>query len=217
MREHLYGTAKSCDHWHDDAGFLTHHIGTWQFEKSLRLVDPSTTSHYWDYTRRTRGRELVGKQHFWGRVVRSCNPSDPDHIVNVGRWAYTPVMKDARSFSNITIVRPTAVALEHESNAVPHALRASWAAGDKNRDFLRALACICAVRIHDVGGYSPRLNGGLHGPVHLMTGGQWNTQIHDMALRLQRKFPRLFPAHVKGTVAAGSYSNTFLLLGRHEG
>ena len=44
LRMHLYGAAdKECDHWHDDAGFLTHHVGiTWMFENSLRLIDPTT-------------------------------------------------------------------------------------------------------------------------------------------------------------------------------
>lgn len=28
VREHLYGAAdRACDHWHDDAGFLNHHVG----------------------------------------------------------------------------------------------------------------------------------------------------------------------------------------------
>ena len=50
VRQHLYGAAdKACDHWHDDAGILTHHIGiTWEMEESLRLIDPSTAAHYWD-------------------------------------------------------------------------------------------------------------------------------------------------------------------------
>ena len=50
---HLYGAAdKACDHWHDDAGIVNHHVAiTWQFEQSLRMIDPRTASHYWDYTR----------------------------------------------------------------------------------------------------------------------------------------------------------------------
>ena len=53
VREHLYGAAdKECDHWHDDAGILTHHIGiTWEMEQSLRKIEPRTAAHYWDYTR----------------------------------------------------------------------------------------------------------------------------------------------------------------------
>ena len=53
LREHLYGAAgKECDHWHDDAGIVTHHVGvTWAFENSLRMINPATAAHYWDYTR----------------------------------------------------------------------------------------------------------------------------------------------------------------------
>ena len=46
MREHLYGGAdKVCDHWHDDAGILNHHIGvTWTMEQSLRMINPKTAA-----------------------------------------------------------------------------------------------------------------------------------------------------------------------------
>ena len=52
LRQHLYGAAdKACDHWHDAAGILTHHVGiTWEFENSMRLIDETTAAHYWDYT-----------------------------------------------------------------------------------------------------------------------------------------------------------------------
>ena len=52
VREHLYGAADaSCDHWHDDAGMLHHHVGiTWQLEQSLAAIDGGLAAHYWDYT-----------------------------------------------------------------------------------------------------------------------------------------------------------------------
>jgi hypothetical protein len=52
VREHIEGAADiMCDHWHDDAGVMNHHIAvTWQMEQSLRMIDPSTAAHYWDYT-----------------------------------------------------------------------------------------------------------------------------------------------------------------------
>ena len=52
VREHLYGAAdRACDHWHDGAGFVNHHVGiTWQFEESLAAVDATLAAHYWDYT-----------------------------------------------------------------------------------------------------------------------------------------------------------------------
>ena len=52
VREHLEGAAdRSCDHWHDDAGFLTHHVAfTLELEQSLQSVDPTVAVPYWDYT-----------------------------------------------------------------------------------------------------------------------------------------------------------------------
>jgi len=39
-----------CDHWHDGAGFLTHHTAfTLLVEKSLQSIDPSLSLPYWDY------------------------------------------------------------------------------------------------------------------------------------------------------------------------
>ena len=52
VREHLYGAADiECDHWHDDAGILTHHMAfTLELEQSLQSVDASVSVPYWDYT-----------------------------------------------------------------------------------------------------------------------------------------------------------------------
>jgi hypothetical protein len=50
--EHLAGGGTSdCDHWHDGAGVLTHHIGsTLQFEQALQSIDKSLSLPYWEYT-----------------------------------------------------------------------------------------------------------------------------------------------------------------------
>lgn len=52
VQMHLDGAGvKDCDHWHDDAGIMTHHIGyTLQFEQALQVVDPSIAIPYWEYT-----------------------------------------------------------------------------------------------------------------------------------------------------------------------
>ncbi|KAK7239613.1 hypothetical protein SO694_00028267 [Aureococcus anophagefferens] len=49
---HLEGAAdKACDHWHDDAGFVVHHIAfTLLMEQSLQAIDETITVPYWDYT-----------------------------------------------------------------------------------------------------------------------------------------------------------------------
>ena len=52
IRMHLYGAAqRECDHWHDDAGITTHHIGfTLLFEQALQVVDAAVAIPYWEYT-----------------------------------------------------------------------------------------------------------------------------------------------------------------------
>lgn len=53
VRQHLYGSGeRDCDHWHDDAGIMTHHIGfTLKLELALQSVDPAVTIPYWEYTK----------------------------------------------------------------------------------------------------------------------------------------------------------------------
>lgn len=42
---------RECDHLHDGMGFLTgHNAVTMEFEQNLRLIDPSVSIPYWDYT-----------------------------------------------------------------------------------------------------------------------------------------------------------------------
>lgn len=49
---HLEGSAaKDCDHWHDGAGLMTHHMSfTLELEQALQVVEPSVTVPYWEYT-----------------------------------------------------------------------------------------------------------------------------------------------------------------------
>jgi len=49
LKEHLTGAGqKDCDHWHDDAGIMTHHVGyTLEVEQSMQLVNPSVAMPYW--------------------------------------------------------------------------------------------------------------------------------------------------------------------------
>jgi hypothetical protein len=181
LREHLYGAAqKECDHWHDDAGFLNHHIGiTWQFEKSLRMINPTTASHYWDYTREaSEGVNWWESNIFGDDWFGPCNPKDPHHVVNVGRFAYTPVMREARSFSNIT--NPYGLLRSPwNTNPTPYLMRYSRTMGkfgDGNTAF--PTCAIFATTLSSDITLSTLLqvgNGRLHGPVHIMIGGFWNT------------------------------------------
>ena len=73
---------KECDHWHDDAGVMTHHVAfTLEMEQSLQTIDASVTIPYWDYTQdayvgwggfqREGGRGGGGRGGGWRGL---CNP-----------------------------------------------------------------------------------------------------------------------------------------------
>jgi hypothetical protein len=91
VREHLYGAAdKACDHWHDDAGIMNHHIGiTWQLEQSMQTVDSSVAAHYWDYTIDAAGEspfliDRAGSPRWW---PVPCSPRLPTHKLSSQRGA----------------------------------------------------------------------------------------------------------------------------------
>lgn len=180
IREHLYGAAsKMCDHWHDDAGFANHHIGiTWQFEQAIQAVDPTVAAHYWDYT-------IDAAQHdstqFAGSIIFSedwfgiSSPSNPSHIVDHGRFAYLAVQSSARDFSDIT--NPYGLLRSPwNTNPTPFLLRFDHVLGQLHdaymlttcHDFAHALQSESSMAA-----FVSKLNGKLHGPIHIMIGGHW--------------------------------------------
>ena len=110
LEKHLRGAgARECDHWHDDAGVVTHHVAfTLEFEQALQAVDPAVTMPYWDVTRDamrqstdgTLWRESEIFQDDWfgrsaGNDLLKAGGGNGDldqtstHVISKGRWAYT--------------------------------------------------------------------------------------------------------------------------------
>ena len=180
VRLHLKGAADpECDHWHDDAGIMNHHIGiTWLMEKSLQLIEPSTAAHYWDYTRDSEDK-WTHANVFNDEWFGSNSPADESHAINKGRFAYTKVMTDARDFSDIT--NPYGLMRSPwNTNPIPYVMRSNrtmGAFGDNQHaypsctDFASSLNNSLASILKD-------LNGKLHGPIHIMLGGHWDF-LHD--------------------------------------
>uniref|UniRef100_A0A7S2SA39 Tyrosinase copper-binding domain-containing protein n=1 Tax=Rhizochromulina marina TaxID=1034831 RepID=A0A7S2SA39_9STRA len=178
LQIHLYGAAdKACDHWHDDAGMVNHHVGiTWKFEQSLRMIDPTTASHYWDYT-----REVANGVAWWETSIfqddyfGSNSPDNEDHIVTEGRWGYLPIMANAREFS--TIVNPYGLLRSPwNTNPVPYLMRSNETVGiyaDGYQNFATCKDFAEAIDDHSFSDLMNALNGELHGPVHIMIGGHW--------------------------------------------
>jgi len=60
LHKHLNGAGRTdCDHWHDGAGIVTHHMAfTLEAEQALQAIDPTLSMPYWEYSR-VRGSVFV--------------------------------------------------------------------------------------------------------------------------------------------------------------
>ena len=176
VAEHLRGAAaKECDHWHDDAGIMTHHVAfTLEMEQSLQSVNPSTTIPYWDYTiDEYELAEWVDSPIFADDWFGEASPSDQNHIVTKGRWGYTSVTTGALETSPRNpygLLRAP-----WNTNPVPYVLRHRYVLGEKDGGwkFPGCSAFAMAWNATGLSSYLVNLNGFLHGPVHVMIGGQW--------------------------------------------
>ena len=143
---------------------------------------PPPRSHYWDYTvdalaNATYAQSVIFDEEWFG----SAQPTDDRHVVSTGRWAYTPVLSDARAFSNVT--NPYGLLRSPwNTNPTPYLTRAGTVIGVETADYVLP-SCTDfrsyvnksgtpngLIRIADV---VSALNGALHGPVHIMIGGHW--------------------------------------------
>ncbi|KAJ8604299.1 hypothetical protein CTAYLR_002527 [Chrysophaeum taylorii] len=186
VRKHLYGAASAeCDHWHDNAGLMTHHMAfTLELEQALQAIDARVAMPYWEYS---LDAELYGlawqdsivfDDAWFGEV----SPAGPLHAVANGRWAYTPVLRNARGYSNITnqwgLLRSP-----WNQNPIPFVTRHDKILGNGEfqptfpgcADFDEAMSTTSLADI------VPYLNGITHGPVHLMIGGQWHQNASAIA------------------------------------
>ena len=182
VREHLYGAAdRSCDHWHDGAGFVNHHVGiTWQFENALAAVDATLAAHYWDYT-----IDAAALMNHWpqSHIFRdawfgSASPGNDEHVVDAGRFAYARVLQGT-NYSGVT--NPYGLLRSPwNTNKVPFLGRSGYVVGQQAggykslpncADFADTLATAAAGG--GLGEIQSAINGFLHGPVHIMIGGLW--------------------------------------------
>lgn len=183
VRQHLYGAASiECDHWHDGAGIVNHHVGiTWEMENSLRMIDNSTAAHYWDYT-----MEFARQQPWYESAVFKSDwfgdnsPGNENHVVSEGKFRYTPVMEDARAFSSIT--NPYGLLRSPwNTNPMPYLMRHNKTVGGVAYQHFPTCGQFAAYLSSGSVTFSKiasALNGELHGPVHIMIGGHWGFEDH---------------------------------------
>ena len=200
VAEHLQGAAsRECDHWHDDAGILTHHMAfTLELEQSLQAIDASVAVPYWDYTHDAYylGDNFRASRIFDDDWFGAASPGEQDHAISAGRWGYTRIARVAANDGGDEV----AARLTYDSSASsefgsarvisnPYGLlRSPWncqstpfltryhaVLGVENGGF-SVPACDAfkeAFEHNELGYMLSELNGLLHGPVHIMIGGQW--------------------------------------------
>ena len=179
VRKHLYGAASAeCDHWHDDAGLMTHHMAfTLELEQSLQAINGRISVPYWEYSLDAYilGDNWQDSQIFNESWFGATSPGGKMKTVTEGRWAYTPVKSMARSYSNITnqwgLLRSP-----WNQNPVPYVTRHDKILGDGNYQptFPSCDNFNSAFDQTSLADINPYLNGLTHGPVHLMIGGEWH-------------------------------------------
>ncbi|CAM9359341.1 unnamed protein product [Phaeothamnion confervicola] len=92
--QHLDGAGRlECDHWHDDAGIVTHHVAfTLELEQVLQLLDPSVAVPYWEYTLdATLYSRLADSPVFADDWLGQMAPTNDLKTPAKGRWAFTRI------------------------------------------------------------------------------------------------------------------------------
>lgn len=96
VEKHLVGSAAiECDHWHDGAGVVPHHVAmTLEMEQAMQSVDPATSLGYWDVTLDSARQDATGRPWSTSEIFSDdwfgpASPDNADHVLATGRWAYT--------------------------------------------------------------------------------------------------------------------------------
>jgi hypothetical protein len=187
VREHLLGAAdKQCDHWHDDAGILTHHMGfTLEAEQSLQAINVNVSIPYWDYTLDALmyANDWTLSPIFDDAWFGMASPESVDHVVTHGRWAYLQVEKlstanaaqSSRTHNPYNLLRSP-----WNTNPTPYVTRYRYVDGlmDGGWALPNCMQFQQAAKLDWIGDIFSVLNGELHGPIHVMIGGQWAFDTH---------------------------------------
>ncbi|CAN0073283.1 unnamed protein product [Ascophyllum nodosum] len=177
VQMHLDGAGREeCDHWHDDAGIMTHHAGfTLLFEQGLQVVNPAVSVPYWSYTiESASGYDTYGESEiFSDDWFGDASPSNALHTVDRGRFAYLPVLKNAADYGYIHNAYGL-LRTPWNLDFTPFVTRHNATNGQAKTDMVTCdlySTSFESVTLREINNY---LNGGTHGPVHIILGGEWD-------------------------------------------
>lgn len=188
VKKHLHGAAAlDCDHWHDNAGIMTHHLAfTLELEQTLQAVDPAISVPYWEYTKDSilhADGDWESSEVFLDEWFGVASPTSNDHVVTEGRWAYAPIMSDASDYSNITnsygLLRSP-----WNTNPTAYFTRYDKVLGNEfYKNFPTCTQFSECIKRPSIAQINECLNGETHGPVHIMIGGQWGSVSSAVAMK----------------------------------
>ena len=180
-----------CDHWHDGAGIMTHHVGfTLQFEQAMQAFDPTIALAYWEYGLDAELTDYGTSPIFSEDLYGELNPLNPDHTMTSGTWAFTPIANGtdyANSNSSTwgSSLNPMVNAYGQlrtpwNNNPSPFLGRHNTTNG-ANMFTIPGCSlfsdCYASTTVADM---NACLNGNTHGPVHILVGGSWgNEELFD--------------------------------------
>lgn len=185
--KHLSGAGTTdCDHWHDGAGIITHHMAfTLEFEQSLQSINPAIANPYWEY-----GMDTYLYDHWADSPIFDADwfgmssPTNAEHkIDDGGRWDNL-LVPDGDAYTEWNI--QDTGSLNPYVNGFGH-MRSPWnnnpfqQLGRHNKtysitqyetmpDCSILQSCFKSDTLADLNDCS---NGETHGPVHILIGGAW--------------------------------------------
>jgi hypothetical protein len=156
--------------------------------------------HYWDYTydASVYGADWQSSPVFYDSWFGTASPANEHHVVDGGRWAYTQVLSGSKALAFSNLTNPYGLLRSPwNTNKTPYLTRSNFtngAAYDSYTTFPMCSSFASWLTSSDwVGDMVFALNGALHGPVHIMIGGQWDfkePKWGDLTARLS--FPDAF-------------------------
>ncbi|KAH8050501.1 hypothetical protein JL720_15357 [Aureococcus anophagefferens] len=149
-------------------------------EQSLQAIDNTVAMPYWDYTADAYylGIDEIHKsQIFQPDWLGAISPKGEDHVVDEGRWAYTAVHKYPKDSDRDLIRNPYGLLRSPwNTDKTPFITRYKDVLGVRGGGFsVPGCSDFKTTYKKDwIGDFFSDLNGALHGPVHIIIGGQWD-------------------------------------------
>jgi len=186
---HLAGAGTTdCDHWHDGAGIVPHHIGiTLAVEQTLQSINPAVSIVYWEYSLDNYLYEdwqqsPVFNSDWFGENM----PRNEMHEVSEGMWSKINI-PDGSSYTNWDI--SSSGSLNPFVNSYGQ-LRSPWNNNPSQKitrynstygssTYSSTPACFTLNKCYSSSKLSDMndcINGATHGPVHIIIGGAWDKE-----------------------------------------